>query len=184
MEAITTIRNVRYASTLWAATRRNGEYSGLNVVHQIGIGAARDARVRCKGWFGSLEAFLNALKADTGLALASKTIDQIAASAASSERSFLEAVQRAGSEVYREPLSGSPIWSTCASEWGAGKGFVGRVATHLEGWFEGRPKYKESLEEIVNGFWEKLVILPLIRLAEESAPEEYAVQDASKRAVA
>ena len=170
-DAIETIKNVRYASTLWAATRRNGEYSGLSVSHQIGIGAARDARLRSKAWFQSLEAFLNALKADKGLVLATKTIDQISKSAAISEKAFLEAVQRAGTEVYREPLAKSPIWSACSSEWGKGKGFTGRVANHLESWFEGRPQYKERLETIATGLWEKLVISPLVRLAEESAPE-------------
>jgi hypothetical protein len=38
-EALSTIRGVRYASTLWAATRRKGEYSGLNIIHLIGVGA-------------------------------------------------------------------------------------------------------------------------------------------------
>jgi hypothetical protein len=170
-DAIETIKSVRYASTLWAATRRNGEYSGLSVSHQIGIGTARDARLRSKIWFKSLEAFLNGLKADAGLALATKTIDQISKSAAISEKAFLEAVQRAGTEIYREPLAKSPIWSTCSSEWGKGKGFTGRVANHLEGWFEGRPQYKERLEMILSGLWEKVVISPLARLAEEGAPE-------------
>ena len=170
-DAIDTIKNVRYASTLWAATRRNGEYSGLSVSHQIGVGAARDARLRSKAWFQSLEAFLNSLKADKDLVLAIRTIDQISKSAAISEKSFLEAVQRAGTEVYREPLAQSPIWSTCSSEWGKGKGFTGRVANHLESWFEGRSQYKERLETIVSGLWEKLVISPLARLAEENALE-------------
>lgn len=105
------------------------------------------------------------------MALAAKTIDQISKSAALSEKAFLEAVQRAGTEVYREPLAKSPIWSTCSSEWGKGKGFTSRVANHLEIWFEDRSRYKERLETIVSGLWDKLVISPLARLAEENAPE-------------
>jgi transcriptional regulator with XRE-family HTH domain len=171
VDAIETIKKVRYASTLWAATRRGGEYSGLSVSHQIGVGAARDARLRSKVWFQSLDAFLNALKADRGLELAAKTIDQISKSAALSEKAFLEAVQRAGTEVYREPLAKSSVWSTCSSEWGKGKGFTARVVRHLENWFEGRSQYKDRVEIIVGGLWEKLVISPLVRLAEENAPE-------------
>ncbi|WP_046864784.1 helix-turn-helix domain-containing protein [Microvirga massiliensis] len=169
-DAITTIRGVRYASTLWASTRRNGEYSGLNIVHQIGIGAARDARLRCDGWFKSLEAFLNALKADTGLALAVKTIDQIGRSAAISKTTFLDNVQRAGMEVYHEPLAQSPVWARCASEWGQGPGFKGRVADHLERWFEENANLKAKLEEVANGLWESLVIQPLLHQSQESAP--------------
>jgi len=171
LQAIETIGGVRYASTLWAMTRRSGEYSGLNVVHQIGVGAARDARVRCKIWFHALDAFLNALKSDNGLTLAAKTIEQIGRSAAASRTGFLEAVQRAGMEVYQEPLTKSPVWSKCASEWGQGRGFKDRVANHLEGWFESKPALKDKLEGIVNGLWEQLVISPLLRLAEESEPE-------------
>lgn len=171
VDAITTIKGVRYASTLWASTRRSGEYTGLNVVHLVGVGAARDAKQRSESWFSSLDAFLKSLKADDGLALANRSIDQIAASAAASKRTFLESAQLGGVEVYREPLSQSPIWSACALEWGRGPGFTKRVAEHLEGWFTEEPELKDRLEQMVNGLWEQIVIAPLLRLVEESAPE-------------
>lgn len=177
IDAMSMIRGVRYASTLWAASRRSGEYSGLNVVHLVGVGAARDAKLRSESWFSSLEAFLKSLKADEGLTLASRSIDQIAASATASKRAFLEAAQLGGVEVYREPLSQSRVWSDCASEWGRGPGFKVRVAEHLEGWFGKETKLKERLEQMVNGLWEQKVIAPLERLVEESAPE--VPQDAS-----
>ena len=75
-------------------------------------------------------------------------------------------------EVYREPLTQSPVWSKCASEWGQGPGFKVRVADRLERWFDDEPKLKDKLEEIANGLWEQLVISLLLRLAEESAPED------------
>lgn len=170
-EALTTIRSVRYAATLWAATRRNGEYSGLNIIHNIGVGAAKDARQRSERWFTSLKDYLAVLKADEGLQLASKTIDQMGRSAVATRTAFLEAVQRAGMEVYREPLSQSPIWTQCAAQWGAGSGFKSRVATDLEGWFEKRADLKDTLEEITNTLWDQLVIAPMRRLVAENAPE-------------
>lgn len=170
--AITIIKEVRYASTLWASARRNGEYSGLNVLHLVGVGAAQDARLRSESWFNGLDAFLKSLKADEGLALAERSIDQIAASAAESKRTFLEAVQRGGVEVYREPLSQSQVWSSCSSEWGRGGGFKIRVADHLENWFTQRSDLKETLEDMVNGLWEQSVIAPMLRLAQENATEE------------
>lgn len=171
VDAITTIKGVRYASTLWASTRRSGDYAGLNVVHLVGVGAARDAKKRSERWFNSLNDFLKSLKADEGLKLASRSIDQIAASAASSKRVFLEAAQLAGAEVYREPLSQSLVWSTCAAEWGMGPGFKMRVAEHLESWFRKETNLKERLEQMVNSLWDQKVIAPLVRLVEESAPE-------------
>lgn len=170
-EALNTVRGVRYASTLWAATRRNGEYSGLNVVHQVGIGAARDARSRSERWFASLKDYLAVMKADEGLALAARTVEQIGRSAVQSRTTFLEAVQRAGMEVYREPLANAGVWINCANEWGRGPGFKLRVADELEEWFEAQTEPKDTLEEITNTLWDQLVLAPLRRLVEESAPE-------------
>jgi transcriptional regulator with XRE-family HTH domain len=170
-QALQTIRGVRYASTLWASTRRCGEYSGLNVIHQIGIGAARDARARCGAWFHALDAFLNGLKSEKDLTLAAKTIEQIARSASASRTSFLDAVQRAGTEVYQDPLTKAPVWPKCAAEWGKGPGFKNRVVNHLEPWLQARGDLKDKLEDIVTVLWEQLVISPLLRLSEEPAPE-------------
>jgi transcriptional regulator with XRE-family HTH domain len=172
VEAINTARDVRYASTLWAATRRNGEYSGLNFLHLVGVGAARDASLRSQSWFNGLDAFLKSLKADEDLALASRSIDQIATSASESKRAFQEAVVRGGIEVYRDPLSQAQVWSTCACEWGRGAKFKLRVADHLEQWFTEKTELKEILENVINSLWEKSVIAPLLQLAQENSTED------------
>jgi hypothetical protein len=169
-EALNTVKGVRYASTLWASARRSGEYSGLNIVHQVGVGAARDAKARSDSWFTGLDAFLKSLKADTGLRLARRSIDQIGTSAASSKVSFLEASQSAGMEVYREPLTQAAVWSKCAGEWGRGPGFKLRVADHLESWFTSKPELKDRLEKVISGLWDEYVIQPLLQLSEETSP--------------
>jgi transcriptional regulator with XRE-family HTH domain len=170
-EALTTIQGVRYAATLWAATRRNGEYSGLNIVHNIGVGAAKDARLRSERWFASLKDYLAVLADDDGLQLAQKSIAQMETSAASSRTTFLEAVQRAGMEVYRGPLSQAPVWAACAGHWGAGGGFKVQVTNDLGQWFENRTDLKDKLEEITSTLWDQLVIAPMKRLVAENAPE-------------
>ena len=169
-EAMMTVRGVRYVSTLWAATRRNGDYSGLNIMHQVGVGAARDAVLRSARWFTSLEDTLEMLKQDKDLAIASRTIEQIGKNAATSRIAFLEAVQRAGMEVYHEPLASSDVWAHCAAEWGQGKGFKTRVADRLEAWFESKADLKECLDNMVNSLWDTTVMAPLMRLADEAAP--------------
>ena len=176
-EALKTISEVRYASTLWAATRRNGDYGGLNIVHHLGVGAARDARLRSARWFSSLKDYLAALKKDAGLLLAVRTIDQMGKSAISSRTAFLEAVQRAGAEVYREPLAQSPVWAKCAGHWGGGPGFKNRVTADLAAWFESRDDLKSKLEEITCTLWDQVVLAPLRRLVEENAPEVMAVSN-------
>lgn len=172
-EAISVVRGVRYASTLWASTRRSGDYSGLNIIHQIGVGAAKDALLRSRDWFAKIEGHINELKVDEDLALAKHSIDQIRAVADASRRTFLERVQQSAMEIYREPLAQNPVWSDCTSEWGQGPGFKNRVAGHLRLWFEDtRPDLKETLDERVNTLWDRLVIAPLMHLAEEHVVEE------------
>lgn len=168
-EVLNTVRGVRYASTLWAATRRNGEYSGLNMVHLIGVGAARDAKLRSDAWFLGFDAFIKSLKADADLKIANRSIDQIAALANTGRASFLDAAQTAAVEVYREPFTQAGIWSTCAGEWGGGKGFKFRVADHLEKWFTEQNKLKSTLEDVTENLWDQSVIGSLARLSQETA---------------
>jgi transcriptional regulator with XRE-family HTH domain len=165
-EALSTVRGVRYASTLWAATRRSGEYTGLNIVHLISVGAARDAKLRSDAWFNGLDALVKSLKADDDLQLAIRSIDQIAASANVARASFLDAAQRAAVEVYREPLTKASVWSACSGEWGGGPGFKQRVADHLEKWFASKNKLKDRLEEVIETQWEQSVIASLLRLSD------------------
>lgn len=179
-EALSTVRGVRYASTLWASTRRSGEYYGLNIVHQVGVGAARDARLRSRDWFAKIEGHVNELKADEDLTLASHSIEQIGAVAEASKRAFLEGAQRIAVEIYREPLTQDSVWANCASEWGRGPGFKDRVVDHLHRWFEEtRPDLKEALDERLGALWERVVIGPLMQLTEEHEPDQAAMPDDS-----
>lgn len=72
--------------------------------------------------------------------------------------------------MYREPIAQAQVWSECASEWGQGSGFKGRVLGQVEKWFEGQTDLKGRLEDIVNALWEQAVIAPLLRLSQENAP--------------
>ena len=81
-ELVEAMGAIRYASTIWAMTRRKGEYYNFSVSHQVGAGGAKDAFLRSKTWFEKLQAVLDTLKQDPDLALAQKTIQQVETSAA------------------------------------------------------------------------------------------------------
>ena len=147
-EALRTVRGVRYPSTLWASARRSGEYSGLNIVHQVGVGAVKDAQLRWRDWFTRIEGHVNELKADPDLSPAKRSIEQIREVAESSGRVFLASAQRSAMEIYREPLTQAPVWSQCAREWGRGRasgtGFISicrsgsrNIRTSKERWMAG-----------------------------------------------
>ena len=170
-EALETVKSVRYAATLWASTRRNGEYSGLNIVHLIGVGAAQDAHQRSDSWFKALDAFLNSLKADTG----PRPCDTDHRSDRKRCCCVQACVYRSGAGRRSRGLSrtfgpSARVASLC-SGMGAGTGFKMRVAARLEKWFASKNDLKEKLEDIVNSLWEQTVVAPLRRLVEEEAPE-------------
>lgn len=171
-EVVEAMGGIKYASTIWAMTRRNGEYYNFSVSHHVGAGGAKDALLRSKTWFEKLQAVLDTLKQDPGLSLAAKTIQQVETSAASWRRSFAEAARIAAVEVYRGPLEDDvELWGHCARQWGAGPGFKQRVERIIREWFENRTELNQRLETINAALWEEKVVRPLERLSDEQAGE-------------
>jgi transcriptional regulator with XRE-family HTH domain len=170
-EMTNALAEVRYASTIWAMTRRNGEYYNFSVSHHVGAGGAKDAMLRSKNWFERLQGLLDTLKKDPDLALASKTILQIEASTGVWRRKFAEASRTAAVEVFREPLeSDQKLWYDCVTQWGAGPGFKARVSRFLADWFEKRTDLNDQLEDIMAAAWEQQVLRQLERLSHEGDP--------------
>lgn len=171
-ELVETMGGIRYASTIWAMTRRNGEYYNFSVSHQVGAGGAKDALLRSRTWFEKLQGVLDTLKQDEDLALAQKTIQQVETSAAGWRRAFGEAARTATVEVYRGPLEAdAALWQKCAAEWGAGPGFKARVERRIREWFDAQTELHQALEGVLARLWEETVVKPLERLSDESAAE-------------
>lgn len=171
-ELIEAMDKIRYASTIWAMTRRKGEYYKFSVSHQVGAGGAKDALLRSKTWFEKLQGVLDTLKQDPDLALAKNTIKQVEVSAEGWRRTFAEAARTAAVEVYRGPLQADVgLWSHCAAQWGAGPGFKSRVEGIIRAWFEKQTELNQKLEGVMAARWGKIVVRPLERLSDESADE-------------
>ena len=171
-EALAAVNQVRYAATLWASARRNGQYSGLSIGHQTGIGAARDGFLRTDAWFTGVQMRLEEMKANPGLHPARNAIAQIEHSVAASKTVFADALQTAGVEVYREPLlHADALWTACAREWGRGPGFKRRVHDRIADWFEERSDLQDALESVTQVLWNDKVIQPMLRLVDEQVTD-------------
>ncbi len=166
--ALAAVNQVRHAATLWASARRNGQYSGLSIGHQTGIGAARDGFLRTDAWFTGVQMRLEEMKANPGLHPARNVISQIEHSVAASKTDFADALQTAGVEVYREPLlQANRLWTECADQWGRGAGFKRRVHDLIEKWFEKQVELRDALESVAQVLWDEKVIQPMLRLVDE-----------------
>ncbi|MBE4055791.1 hypothetical protein HJ056_07625 [Vibrio parahaemolyticus] len=167
-QLLDSVESTRYASTLWAATRRNGIYSGLNSLHLIGIGASKDTKKRSGLWLSNLDSFLSALECDEDLKIASKTITSIRNKALECQQEFVERSRSIAIETYKEPLSHSHVWYDCANEWGQGPGFKTRVVKHLSEWFNMQNELQENLEKSIQSSFSELVKKPLLALSAHS----------------
>ena len=166
--ALGAVNQVRYAATLWASARRNGQYSGLSIGHQTGIGAARDGFLRTDAWFTGVQMRLEEMKANPGLHPARNVISQIEHSIVASKTDFADALQTAGVEVYREPLlQANDLWTACADKWGRGPGFKRRVYNLIAEWFEEREDLRDALESVAQALWGDKVVQPMLRLVDE-----------------
>lgn len=166
-KALAAVNQVHHA-TLWASARRNGQYSGLSIGHQTGIGAARDGYLRTDDWFKGVQMRLNEMKDNPGLHPARNAISQIEHSVLASRTVFADALQTAGVEVYREPLlQANDLWTECAQQWGRGTGFRSRVHDRIAGWFEDRADLQDELESVTKVLWNNKVVQPILRLVKE-----------------
>ncbi|SEA73445.1 helix-turn-helix domain-containing protein [Nitrosospira multiformis] len=171
-ELIEAMHEVRSASTIWAMTRRNGEYYNFSVSHQVGAGGARDALLRSRTWFDKLQGVLDTLKQDPHLMLAQKTIQQVEANVDGWRRAFADAARMAAVETYRGPLGAdATLWSKCAAQWGKGPGFKNRVECIIRDWFEVQIELNQKLEIAIASRWEEVLVRPLGRLSGESVSD-------------
>lgn len=170
--ALDAVKQAHHA-TLWACARRNGEYSGLKIGHQIGIGAARDGLLRTDGWLKGVQMRLNEMKKDAGLRPARNAISQIEHIVRASRTLFADALQTAGVEIYREPLlKANDLWTKCAQEWGRGTGFKSRVRKRIATWFREHEELQDQLESVTNVLWKEKVLQPILRLVDGTSPKQ------------
>ncbi len=63
------------------------------------------------------------------------------------------------------------MWYDCASEWGQGSGFKGRVLSHIEKWFKEYADLQNELDELIENFWKELVITSISNMIERYSGE-------------
>lgn len=129
------IKDCRYASQVYAACRRCGNYWALDAYASVRSGASRAAT----DWLGEFDVImdgaLKALEQDVELINA---IEHVRLRRSQYEHGSVSAVdtygESVGANVEAALSPARALWEACTNEWGRGSGFKDRVIRHLAQW--------------------------------------------------
>jgi transcriptional regulator with XRE-family HTH domain len=154
-----------HARTLWAATRRAGQFWNFNVFQYLGDGAAAEAKVRSAKVIAGLTEIIESQRGDPELASTHDMLAQILANGEKWEADFVNAARHHAVAIYSEPLGRDQgVWDACEAPYGTGRGgYRDGVAARLREWFEENVGLREELDRRVNRAWTTSVIEPLLR---------------------
>jgi transcriptional regulator with XRE-family HTH domain len=156
-----------HARTVWATTRRNGSWPGLDAYHLLGVGAAIDAQKRTQGAFAGLEELIGNMLGDGTLAPASDYLSELRRAVPLWKEKFISESTASGREIYRATLfADDVVWDDCASLWGSGGGFRVGVASRLQEWCERHSELGIAVEKRVENAWKSCFLQPLAGLCE------------------
>jgi transcriptional regulator with XRE-family HTH domain len=159
------------ARTIWASTRRNGSWQGMDAYHFLGIGTAIDAQTRSQPIFHGLDELLANMQGDDKLSPAHDYLLELRRNIPQWREKFLGDATSAGRELFRAVLYvNDPLWDACAGRWGAGSGYRDDVASWIREWCENpqQQPIHSSVEKRVHQSWVDCFLKPLATLCDAS----------------
>jgi transcriptional regulator with XRE-family HTH domain len=163
-----------HASTVWATTRRLGEYYNLNLYSFLGSCARSDARDRSEESFYRIVGKLDELLEDREFDVAWPFLHELRLYLEQSRERFLHRVQSEGEDAFRPALrDATDLWARCVQRWGQGPGYKADVVRMIADWFRSeQQRYLHDAFELgVSNAWNEELIEPVARLCAEVNPE-------------
>lgn len=156
-----------HARTVWATTRRNGSWPGLDAYHMLGVGTAMDAQNRMQPIFSALEGLLENMLGDETLSPAHDYLNELRRAAVLWKDRFLADATASGREIFRAALfADDTLWDGCADLWGTGMGFLAPVSSRVREWCESHTELHAAVEKRVQQAWKDCFLASLARLCE------------------
>lgn len=151
-----------HARTVWAATRRSGEFWNFDVFQHLSDGAAAEAKKRCSAPMDGLrELIKNRLgnkKFETAHAFLGQILDDVSAW----EADFVNAARHHALAVFKPRLANAQkLWSDTEAYYGQGLNFRDEVAKELEQWFDSNDDLQDAFEQQVRRAWRTSVLQKL-----------------------
>ncbi len=153
--------NYRHHRTVWASTRRNGEWDNLDSYQIVGVAANMDAEARSAPAVAAVESILDELSKDPECQAIKSHLDVLKTNVAAWKLEFLEEVARRSQEIFRAGLFEEDVlWNACEAYWGEGKGFRAKVAAKVKEWLQAKDHdwIQEAIEGIIRKDWEDFFI--------------------------
>ena len=158
-----------HARTVWATTRRNGSWPGLDAYHLLGVGTAIGAQTRSHPLFSGLDELLGNMLGDDELEPARDYLQELRRTVPVWRETFLQEATASGREMFRAELfSDDKVWDECVSFWGTGQGYRNRVARQLDGWCVANSQLESAVEKRVQSAWVDCFLTPLASLCDSS----------------
>ncbi len=156
-----------HASTVWATTRRQGEYYNLNLYSFLGSCARTDAKERSEEAYYRIIAKLDEMLEDQEFDLAWPFLGEVKLYLDQSRERFLRRVQSEGEDVFRPALhDATDLWARCVQRWGQGPGYKMDVVGMIGSWFRADEQrhLHDAFELAVGSAWDEEMIAPIRRL--------------------
>ena len=167
------VRTTLHPRTVWAATRRSGEFWNFDVYQYLGDGAAAEARRRSaspiEGMRGLISNRLENKKYEAAHAFLGQLLDNVS----TWESDFVKAARHHALAVYKPRLSSAQeLWTSTEEKYGYGSGYRDEVARQFEAWFDENDDLQEAFERQLRRAWQSSVLEPLRKASGNSVPEE------------
>jgi transcriptional regulator with XRE-family HTH domain len=162
-----------HARTVWAATRRAGEFWNFDVYQHLGDGAAAEAKRRCAVPISGLRELITNRQGnkdyEAGWALLGQLLDNVNVW----ESDFVKAVRHHALEIFKPRLSvATELWIKTEEKYGLGMGYREEVARDVEAWFDQNSDLHEALERQIRLAWHASVLQPLRKAAGDATLPE------------
>jgi hypothetical protein len=151
--------NGAHPRSVWAMSRRQGQWRTLSLDLHLSDGAAQVARTWSRDPLTKLTGVLDLLQARSDLKEAHGLIQQLRETTEKARVDFVAQARNTVHATIWSPMHADlRLWANCEAEWRTGPGYRSRVVAHLNQWFRHNEQYAEDFRDRLQTAWRERFI--------------------------